>query len=413
MGQRKQFTAGFKAKVAVEAIKGQRTAQEIGSIYGVHPTQVTTWKRQLVAQASEIFTRAGIHDNDAIEQEKGGALSANRKVADGIGLASKKVRDLTTLSQRRESIEANHRRLSIARQCELIALPRSSWYYKLQEETAENLLLMRLLDEQYTRTPFYGSRRMVIALGEQGWKVNRKRVQRLMPQMGIEAIYPKPRLSDPAPGHRIYPYRLRGMVITRPNQVWSTDITYIRMRNGFVYLVSILDWFSRYVVDWEVSITLDTSFCLSTLDRALEKAKPEIFNSDQGSQFTSAEFTRRLEDARVLISMDGRGRALDNIFTERLWRTVKYEEVYLKDYTGVLDAIGNLKAYFRFYNRQRPNQALNYQTPEAVYFGVNATKTAMLRIGLAADRRLSAILARRFSVTRGSSERMPLRGGIS
>lgn len=160
------------------------------------------------------------------------------------------------------------------------------------------------------------------------------------------------------------------------------------MRNGFVYLVAILDWFSRYVVDWEVSITLDTSFCLSTLDRALEKAKPEIFNSDQGSQFTSAEFTRRLEDARVLISMDGRGRALDNIFTERLWRTVKYEEVYLKDYTGVLDAIGNLKAYFRFYNRQRPHQALNYQTPEAVYFGVNATKTAMLRIGLAADRRL-------------------------
>jgi len=278
--------------------------------------------------------------------------------------------------------------LSIARQCELIALPRSSWYYKLQEETAENLLLMRLLDEQYTSTPFYGSRRMVIALGEQGWKVNRKRVQRLMPQMGIEAIYPKPRLSDPAPGHRIYPYRLRGMVITRPNQVWSTDITYIRMRNGFVYLVAILDWFSRYVVDWEVSITLDTSFCLSTLDRALEKAKPEIFNSDQGSQFISAEFTRRLEDARVLISMDGRGRALDNIFTERLWRTVKYEEVYLKDYTGVLDAIGNLKAYFRFYNRQRPHQALNYQTPEAVYFGVNATKTAMLRIGLAADRRL-------------------------
>jgi putative transposase len=278
--------------------------------------------------------------------------------------------------------------LSIARQCELIALPRSSWYYEPREETAENLLLMRLLDEQYTRTPFYGSRRMAIALGEQGWKVNRKRVQRLMQQMGIEAIYPKPRLSDPAPGHRIYPYRLRGVVITRPNQVWSTDITYIRMRNGFVYLVAILDWFSRYVVDWEVSITLDTSFCLSTLDRALEKAKPEIFNSDQGSQFTSAEFTGRLENASVLISMDGRGRALDNIFTERLWRSVKYEEVYLKDYTGVRDAIGNLKAYFGFYNRQRPHQALNYQTPEAVYFGVNATKTAVLRIGLAPDRRL-------------------------
>jgi putative transposase len=278
--------------------------------------------------------------------------------------------------------------LSIARQCKLIGLPRSSWYYKPQEESAENLLLMRLLDEQYTRTPFYGSRRMVIALGEQGRKVNRKRVQRLMQQMGIEAIYPKPRLSDPAPGHRIYPYRLRGVVITRPNQVWSTDITYIRMRSGFVYLVAILDWFSRYVVDWEVSVTLDTSFCLSTLDRALEKAKPEIFNSDQGAQFTSTDFTGRLENARVLISMDGRGRALDNIFTERLWRTVKYEEVYLKDYTGVPDAIGNLKAYFGFYNSQRPHQALNYLTPEAVYFSVNAPQTAMPQAGSTADRRL-------------------------
>jgi putative transposase len=278
--------------------------------------------------------------------------------------------------------------LSIARQCELIGLPRSSWYYKPEDETTENLVLMRLLDEQYTRTPFYGSRRMVIALGEQGWKVNRKRVQRLMQQMGIEAIYPKPRLSDPAPGHRIYPYRLRGVVITRPNQVWSTDITYIRMRSGFVYLIAILDWFSRYVLEWEVSVTLDTSFCLSTLDRALQKAKPEIFNSDQGAQFTSTDFTGRLENASVLISMDGRGRALDNIFTERLWRTVKYEEVYLKDYTGVRDAIGNLKAYFRFYNGQRPHQALNYQTPEAVYFGRNAQKTAMTQVGLAADRRL-------------------------
>jgi len=229
---------------------------------------------------------------------------------------------------------------------------------------------MRLLDEQYTRTPFYGSRRMVFALGEQGWNVNRKRVQRLMQQMGIQAIYPKPRLSDPAPGHRIYPYRLRGLAITRPNQVWGTDITYIRLRRGFVYLVAILDWFSRYVVEWEVSITLDTSFCLSALDRALEKAKPEIFNSDQGAQFTSEEFTSRLDSADILISMDGRGRAMDNIFTERLWRSVKYEEVYLKDYIGVPDAIENLKAYFRLYNFDRPHQSLNNLTPAEVYFGI-------------------------------------------
>jgi putative transposase len=283
--------------------------------------------------------------------------------------------------------------LSIAKQCELVGLRRSTWYYKAQPETAEDLRLMRLLDEQYTRTPFYGSRRMVIALGGQGWKVNRKHVQRLMQKMGIQAIYPKPRLSDPAPGHRIYPYRLRGLPITRPNQVWGTDITYIRLRNGFIYLVAILDWYSRYVVDWEISITLDTGFCLSALDRALQKAKPEILNSDQGAQFTSEEFTQRLENAGVLISMDGRGRAIDNIFTERLWRSVKYEEVYLKDYADVGDAIANLKSYFRLYNFERPHQSLGNQTPAAIYFGIPKTtarykKPAMLQVGRAADRRL-------------------------
>ena len=283
--------------------------------------------------------------------------------------------------------------MSVLRQCELIGLPRSTWYYEPQRETAENLRLMRLLDEQYTRTPFYGSRRMVIALGGQGGNVNRKRVQRLMQKMGIEAIYPRPRLSDPAPGHRVYPYRLRGLAITRPNQVWSTDITYIRLRSGFVYLVAILDWFSRYVVEWEISITLDTSFCLSALDRALQKAKPEIFNSDQGAQFTSEQFTGRLESAGIVISMDGRGRALDNVFTERLWRSVKYEEVYLKDYAGVPDTIANLKTYFRFYNFDRPHQSLDDQTPASVYFGIpkkTATypKPAVLRVGSVADRRL-------------------------
>ena len=226
---------------------------------------------------------------------------------------------------------------------------------------------MRLLDEQYTRTPFYGSRRMIIALREKGWEVNRKRVQRLMQIMGIEAIYSKPRLSNPAPGHRIHPYLLRGVKIERVNQVWSTDITYVRLRGGFVYLTAVLDWFSRYVLAWEVSVTLDTSFCVSALESALRIARPEIFNSDQGSQFTSEEFTGRLQSDGIQISMDGRGRALDNVFVERLWRTVKYEEVYLKDYDDVPDAIGNLKRYFRFYNRERPHQSLNYRTPEEVY----------------------------------------------
>lgn len=252
---------------------------------------------------------------------------------------------------------------------------------------------MRLLDEQYTRTPFYGSRRMKIALGELGWEVNRKRVQRLMQRMGLEAIYPKPRLSDPAPGHRIYPYLLRGVKIERSNQVWSTDITYVRLRGGFVYLVAILDWYSRYVLAWEVSVTLDTSFCLSALDWALRKAKPEIFNSDQGAQFTSDDFTGRLKDHGIQISMDGRGRALDNVFVERLWRSVKWEEVYLKDYGGVLDAIRNLSWYFQFYNHERPHQSLDNQTPAAVYFGIEQKtppqkKPAMLLVGSTVDRRL-------------------------
>lgn len=237
------------------------------------------------------------------------------------------------------------------------------------EESRENLALMRLLDEQYTRTPFYGARRMTYWLGQQGYGVNVKRVRRLLRQMGLEAIYPKPRLSQPGPGHRIYPYRLRGLRIDRPNQVWGSDITYIRLRQGFIYLVAILDWFSRYVLAWEVSVTLDSAFCLAALEWALKKGSPEIFNTDQGAQFTSLDFTKRLEESGITISMDGRGRAMDNIFVERLWRSVKYEEVYLKDYEEAAEAAKNLDCYFVFYNLERPHQSLGYQTPAAIYSG--------------------------------------------
>jgi putative transposase len=226
---------------------------------------------------------------------------------------------------------------------------------------------MRLIDEQYTRTPFYGVRKMTWHLAEQGFAVNPKRVRRLMRLMGLEAIYRKPRLSVPAPGHRIYPYLLHELKIDRPNQVWSSDITYIRLRQGFIYLVAVMDWFSRYVLAWEVSVSMETSFCLAALDWALQFARPDIFNTDQGSQFTSDEFTGRLETHGIGISMDGRGRVTDNIFIERLWRTVKYEEVYLKDYMDVREAVSNLKSYFAFYNQERPHQALGYQTPAAVY----------------------------------------------
>lgn len=228
---------------------------------------------------------------------------------------------------------------------------------------------MRLIDEQYTRTPFYGFRRMKLYLEEQGHLVNHKRIRRLMRSMGLEAIYPKPKLSKRNGEHRVFPYLLRGIPVTKPDQVWASDITYIRMHRGFVYLVAVMDWFSRYVVSWSVSVTMDVDFCLEALEKALADGRPEIFNTDQGSQFTSREFTGMLLNEGIRISMDGKGRAFDNIFIERLWRTVKYEEVYLKEYPDVLCCIQGLRDYLRFYNERRPHQALGNKTPLQVYLG--------------------------------------------
>ena len=251
----------------------------------------------------------------------------------------------------------------------MLGLARSTLYDQPLGENAENLHLMRLLDEQYTATPFYGVRRMTAWLQGQGYAVNRKRVARLMRLMGLEALYPKPRLSQPAAGHTIYPYLLRGVTVDRVNQVWSADITYIRLQTGFVYLVAVMDWFSRYVLSWTISITMDLSFCVEALEQALGQGRPEIFNTDQGGQFTSQAFTARLKEGGIRISMDGRGRALDNVFVERLWRSVKYEEVYLRDYQTVWDARHGLGRYFAFYNGERLHQALGYRPPAAVYRG--------------------------------------------
>jgi putative transposase len=264
-------------------------------------------------------------------------------------------------------IDDAHPQLSVRRQCELLGLARSTAYYEPACESEENLWLMRRIDEQYLRTPFYGSRRMAAWLESEGCLINRKRVQRLMRTMGIAAIYPKRRTTIPGQGHKIYPYLLRNLEITRPDQVWSTDITYIPLRRGFMYLVAIMDWFSRYVLSWRLSNSLETTFCLEALEEALDSRRPEIFNSDQGVQFTSVAFTSRLERQGVAISMDGRGRALDNVFIERLWRTVKYEDIYLKDYAEADELYEGLTRYFAFYDHERPHQALNYRTPATLY----------------------------------------------
>ncbi len=267
-------------------------------------------------------------------------------------------------------IEHQNESMSIKRQAELLGVTRSRVYYEPRVDPY-NLELTHLIDEQYTKTPFYGSRRMREALKRKGYFVNRKRVQRLMGIMGIEAIYPKKNLSKPSPGCKIYPYLLRDRKITRVNEVWGTDITYIRMRHGWVYLVAIMDWASRYVLSWEISTTLEADFCIRALDRALSITDPEIFNSDQGGQFTSIAFSKCLEERNIQISMDGRGRATDNVFTERLWRSVKYEEVYLNDYATVNEAKESIGNYMDFYNQERPHQSLDYQTPAEVYFAYN------------------------------------------
>jgi putative transposase len=268
---------------------------------------------------------------------------------------------------KRSWIKPGHPELSLRRQCELLGLSRSSWHYRPAQESKANLRLMRLIDEQYLRRPYFGSRRMTLWLRGQGKEVNRKRVQRLMRQMGIEAIYPRPRTTWRNAKHRIFPYLLRGVAIERPDHVWSSDITYVPMPRGFMYLTAVIDWYSRYVLAWRLSNTLEGSFCIEALEDALCLGKPEIFNTDQGVQYTATAFIERLEQAQVAISMDGRGRALDNIFVERLWRSVKYECLHLHGFTTVAALAGGLKDYFDFYCYERPHQGLNDSTPAEVY----------------------------------------------
>jgi len=268
-------------------------------------------------------------------------------------------------------IDIAHPTLSIRRQCELVGLNRSTFYWELAGESPLNLQLMRLIDEEYTRAPFYGYRKMTARLNNHhGYQVNHKRVARLMQKMGLQAVYPRPRTSNADKQHKKYPYLLRGLDINRPNQVWAADITYVPMPLGFMYLAAIMDWFSRYIVAWQLSNTLNGAFCLEALRLALRHGQPEIFNTDQGVQFTARDFTDELEEAKIRVSMDGRGRVFDNIFIERLWRTVKYENIYIKEYASVPALVAGLQDYFQLYNYERPHQSLGYHVPADVHYAI-------------------------------------------
>jgi len=273
-----------------------------------------------------------------------------------------------SVPDRRALLDRDHAKLSIRRQCELLGIARSGVYRPPRAANDNDLGLMRRIDELFTQWPFLGSRRLALMLRDEGHTINRKRVQRLMRQMGIAALGPKPRTSKPAPGHKVYPYLLRDLVIDRPNQVWAADITYIPIGRGFLYLVAIMDWASRAVLSWRLSNTMDDSFCVGALEEALARfGKPEIFNTDQGSQFTGGDFTGVLRKAEIRISMDGRGRWMDNVFIERLWRSLKYEDIYLKGYADGREAKGGIAQWIAFYNGRRPHMALANRTPMAVW----------------------------------------------
>ena len=363
---RRQHSGEFKAQVALAAIRGEKTVNELATEYGVHPVQITQWKRALQEEAPRLFSSRRGRQEKEEEVLKASLYQQLGQLKVELDWLKKKLG--VSVDLKRQLVEEAHPQLSVRRQCSLLGLSRSSLYYRPPAESPDNVQLMHLLDEQYTATPFYGVRRMTAWLRSQGYPVNHKRVARLMQQMGIAAIYAKPKLSQARAGHMVYPYLLRGVKIARVNHVWSTDITYIRLHQGFVYLVAVLDWFSRYVLSWALSVTLDGQFCREALLQALRLGKrPEIFNTDQGVQFTSSDFTGLLKHEGIQMSMDGRGRALDNVFVERLWRSVKYEEVYLKDYASVREARQGLGEYFTFYNHKRLHQALGYQTPATVY----------------------------------------------
>ncbi|WP_167659785.1 IS3 family transposase [Brucella pseudogrignonensis] len=364
---RRNHSPAFKAKVTLAAIRGEQTLLELSQQFDVHANQIKQWKDQLLEVATVVF-------GDEAKTEPTGPTvdvkTLHAKIGeltlenDFLGRSARQ----GGIAERKEMIDRTPK-LSLARQAKLLGFSRSSVYYSPRPVSDGDLALMRRIDELHLEYPFAGSRMLQGLLKGEGLEVGRLHVATLMKKMGIEAIYRRPNTSKPAPGHKIYPYLLRKLAVTRPNQVWAMDITYIPMARGFVYLCAVVDWFSRRVLSWRLSITMEADFCIEALDEArVRYGKPEIFNTDQGSQFTSIDFTNVLKKAEIAISMDGKGAWRDNVFVERLWRSIKYEEVYIHAYKTVSEARAGIGRYLTFYNSRRPHSSLDRQTPDQVYF---------------------------------------------
>ncbi|WP_165428768.1 IS3 family transposase [Rhizobium ruizarguesonis] len=364
---RRNHSPAFKAKVALAAIRGEQTLVELSQQFDVHANQIKQWKDQLLEGATGVF------GEEAKAEPAGPTVDVKTLHA--------KIGELTLengffircarqggIAGRKEMIDREHK-LSVARQAKLLGFSRGSVYYLPRPVSDGDLALMRRIDELHLDYPFAGSRMLQGLLRGEGLETGRLQVATLMKKMGIEAIYRRPNTSKPAPGHKIYPYLLRKLAVTRPNQVWAMDLTYIPMARGFVYLCAVVDWFSRRVLSWRLSITMEAAFCIEAVEEALVRyGKPDIFNTDQGSQFTSMDFTAVLKKAEIAISMDGKGAWRDNVFVERLWRSIKYEEVYLHAYKTVSEARVGIGRYLTFYNSRRPHSSLDRQTPDQTYF---------------------------------------------
>ncbi|UDY19002.1 transposition protein [Acinetobacter baumannii] len=368
---RRNHSPAFKAKVALAAIRGEQTLVELSQQFDVHANQIKQWKDQLLDGATGVF-------GDEAKAEPAGPTVDVKTLHAKIGeltlendFFSRSARQ-SGIAGRKEMIDRTHK-LSVARQARLLGFSRGSVYYSPRQVSDGDLDLMRRIDELHLDYPFAGSRMLQGLLRGEGTEVGRLHVATLMKKMGIEAIYRRPNTSKPAPGHKIYPYLLRKLAVTRPNQVWAMDITYVPMARGFVYLCAVVDWFSRRVLSWRLSITMEADFCIEAVEDALARyGKPEIFNTDQGSQFTSIDFTAVLKKAEIAISMDGKGAWRDNVFVERLWRSIKYEEVYLHAYKTVSEARAGIGRYLAFYNSRRPHSSLDRQTPDQAYFNALA-----------------------------------------